>query len=293
MISQMWYHFTQGCRSIFSHRLMSFAAACMIVACLLIVGSFSLLAINIGNMLADLEAQNEFLAYIEDDLTLKQAEAVEADLRAIENISGVEFVTREQAMENFRADQKNPLYDDLDPEILRHRYRIYVHDLSMVSETVQQVEALDGVGDTRVAIEIADGFVTLKNAASGLALILGVTLVLISLFIISNTTRITTFTRKEEIAVMKMCGATDWFIRWPFIFEGVLLGLIGAAIAYFLQWGVYGVMQTGVESFTNLSFIYFVPFESISTWVLCVFLGAGFLIGSAGSVLTIRKFLRV
>jgi cell division transport system permease protein len=149
------------------------------------------------------------------------------------------------------------------------------------------------VAEVRAALEIAEGFIMLRNVAGALALVLVAMLVVISLFIIANTIRLTTFTRREEIAIMKMCGATDWFIRWPFIFEGIILGLFGALLAFFFQWSIYKILHTAIENIANLSFIYLLPFSEISQTVLFFFLGAGFLIGASGSVLAIRKFLRV
>lgn len=289
----MGYHFREGFRSIFSHGLMSFAATCMIVACLLIMGSFSLVAVNIDNMLKDLEADNEFLAYIDDSLSEEEARELQSQLQSIDNISEITFVSREEAMAEFVKDKEQELFNDLPAEVLRHRYRIHVVDIEGMKETVDQVKKVDGVAQVRAALEIAEGFVMLRNVAGALAIILVVMLVVISLFIIANTIRLTTFTRREEIAIMKMCGATDWFIRWPFIFEGVIIGLFGGLLAYFMQWSIYKIIHTAIENIANFTFVHLVPFSDISNTVLIFFLGAGFLIGVSGSVLAIRKFLRV
>lgn len=292
-VNQIGYHFKEGCRSIFSHGLMSFAAACMIVACLLIMGSFSLVAMNIGNMLKDLEKDNQFLAYIDDTLSMDEARNLESSIKAIDNVAEVKFVSNEEAMQEFQAKQNKDVFQDVPTNTFRHRYEIHVNDIETIGDTVAQVKGVSGVADVRAALDIAQGFVMLRNVAGALAIVLVVMLVVISLFIIANTIRLTTFTRREEIAIMKMCGATDWFIRWPFVFEGVLLGLFGALLAFFLQWSIYEILHTAIGNIANLSFIYLVPFGQISQTVLLFFLGAGFLIGASGSVLAIRKFLRV
>jgi len=292
-VNQIGYHIKEGFRSIFSHGLMSFAAICMIVACLLIMGSFSLVAVNIDNMLKDLEADNEFLAYIDDSLSEEQARAIQSSIEAVENVSTITFVTREEAMQQFAADKEEALFGELPPSVLRNRYQIHVVDIERMQETVEQVKQVSGVAEVRAALEIAEGFVMLRNVAGSLAMILVVMLVVISLFIIANTIRLATFTRKDEIAIMKMCGATDWFIRWPFIVEGVLLGIFGALLAYFLQWSIYEILHKAIGNIANFSFVYVLPFSEISQLVLLFFLGAGFLIGASGSALAIRKFLRV
>ena len=291
---QIWYHIREGFRSIFTHGLMSIAAVCMTVACLLIMGSFSLIAINANHVLGDLEDDNQFLAYIDDSLTRAQAQALESQIKAVPNVAEVTFVTKEQAWEDFKADQEDQsIFNEADAEILRDRYEIHVVDIKLMQQTVDQVRDISGVANVRAAMEIADGFVMLRNVTTALAIILVVMLVLISVSIIANTIKLATFTRREEIAIMKMCGATNWFVRWPFLVEGMILGLAGAVIAFFCQWGVYSLTVKAMAESGILDVISTVPFSSMSHWILLVFLAAGFVIGAGGSVMAIRKFLKV
>ena len=292
-VNQMGYHIREGFRNFFSHGLMSFAATCMIVACLLIMGSFSLVALNIDNMLQDLESDNEFLAFIDETLSEDEARALQSSIEAVPNVAQVTFISREEAKAAFLKDKDEKTFGDIPDDVFRNRFSIHVEDLKLMGETADTVGTLPSVDDIRVERQIAEGFVMLRNVAGALAIILVVMLVVVSLFIISNTIRITTFTRREEIAIMKMCGATDWFIRWPFLFEGLIIGLLGALIAFGLQWGVYGILHTAIGNVANLQFISLLPFQDLTRWVLSIFLGAGFLIGAGGSALAIRKFLRV
>lgn len=246
--NQIWYHIKEGFRSIFTHGLMSFASVCMIVACLLIMGSFSLVAVNINHMLSDLEDENEFLAYVDDSYTEEEARSLQTRLESIPNVSVVTFISREEALQNFRNEQGNAaLFQDLDPSTLRDRYSIHVEEIEGLSDAAAQVEQVEGIAEVRASLEIADGFVMLRNVASAIAIILVVMLVVISIFIIANTIKLATFTRREEIAIMKMCGATNWFIRWPFLVEGVLLGLFGGVLAYLAQWGIYGLIGKAMQ----------------------------------------------
>lgn len=292
-VNQFGYHIKEGFRSVFSHGLMSFASVCTIVVCLLIMGSFSLVALNIDSMLETLEDQNEVLAYIDENLDEEQARALESSILAIENVSGVTFMTREEAKVAFEEKQSGDLFGDVPADTFRHRFRVQVEDISLLAETVEQLRAVPGIEKTREEIEVAEGFVMLRNVVSILAIVLTVLLVIVSMFIISNTIRITTFTRREEIAIMKMCGATDWFIRWPFIFEGVIIGLFAGLLAFLLQWGFYGVLQTAIGNVANLSFVEVMPFDTVIKPILGIFSGVGLLIGACGSALAIRKFLRV
>lgn len=292
--NQIWYHIKEGFRSIFTHGLMSFASVCMIVACLLIMGSFSLVAVNINHMLSDLEDENEFLAYVDDSYTEEEARSLQTRLESIPNVSVVTFISREEALQNFRNEQGNAaLFQDLDPSTLRDRYSIHVEEIEGLSDAAAQVEQVEGIAEVRASLEIADGFVMLRNVASAIAIILVVMLVVISIFIIANTIKLATFTRREEIAIMKMCGATNWFIRWPFLVEGVLLGLFGGVLAYLAQWGIYGLIGKAMQESGILSIITMIPYANMASTVLLVFLGVGFVIGAGGSALAIRKFLKV
>lgn len=288
------YYISEGFHSIFTHGFMSFAAVCMIVACLLIMGSFSLLAVNLDNMLGDLEAENEFIAYIDETYTEEQARAIQKDIQAVSNVSETIFVTRAEALEDFKAGREgSQLMDDLPAENFRDRYRIHVKDIEAMSATVKAVEGITGVAKVRAALEIAQGFVLVRNIATGVALVLIAILAVVSLFIISNTIKLATFYRREEIAIMRMCGATNGFIRWPFVVEGLILGMTGAMVAFFAQWGVYQLVAKMVIQGNGLSLVTMLSYDSMVPTILSIFCGTGAMIGVGGSLLAIRKFLQV
>ena len=288
------YYISEGVHSIFTHGFMSFAAVCMIVACLLIMGTFSLVALNLDHMLGDLEAENEFLAYIDDSYSEQQARAVRKEIEAVPNVGEITFVTRAQAKADFlEGRESNPLLESLPDEVLRDRYRIHVDDIELLGETVEQVRKVPGVADTSDATEIAQGFVLVRNIATGVALVLIGILMVVSLFIIANTTKLATFYRREEISIMKMCGATNGFVRWPFVVEGMILGLTGALLAFVLQWGIYSMVGKLIIQSNGLSLLTILPYERMIRYILPVFCGTGFIIGAGGSVLAIRKFLQV
>ena len=288
------YYCSEGFHSIFTHGFMSFAAVCMIVACLLIMGSFSLVAVNLNHMLGDLEAQNEFLAYVDETYTEEEARALQPEIEAIPNVSEVTFVTRAEAMDDFRAGREdNPLLSSLPDEVLRDRFRIHVYDIEQLKATSDAVEQIGGIALVNAAYDIAQGFVMVRNIAAGVAIVLVTILAVVSLFIIANTIKLATFYRREEIAIMKMCGATNAFIRWPFIVEGMILGMTGALVAFFVQWGVYELVERAVIQSNGLSLLVVLPFLSLAPQFLLVFIAAGLLIGVVGSVLAIRKFLQV
>lgn len=289
------YFFREGTSNMFSHGFMSFAAVGMIIACLLIMGTFSLVAVNANANLQNLKQQSEILAFIDENYTEEQARAIESKIAAIENVREVTFISKQQAMENYTKEygEDEALFQDLEPEIFRDRYSIRIVDLEQMMETAAQIDQIEGVAKIRADEDLSKGFLTISKIATIVCLALIAVLLIVSLFIMSNTIKLTTFDRKDEIAIMKMVGATDGFIRWPFVYEGLLLGLFSAVIAFFLQWGLYVGISTGIAASDTLQLIDILPFTELLGPVLIVFVVVGLLVGIVGSLMAIRKFLRV
>ena len=288
------YYLSEGVHSIFTHGFMSFAAVCMIVACLLIMGSFTLLAVNLDNMLGDMEQENELAVYIDDSYTEESARALAPALLQVPNVTGADFMTRTQALEEFKRDRGNvDILEDLPDDVLRDRYYVRIADIEQMAQTKASLEQVEGVGDVVAAVEIAEGFVLVRNVATGVALVLVGILLVVSLFIIANTIKLATFYRRDEIAIMKMCGATDGFIRWPFVVEGLVLGLTGSLVAFFLQWGLYQMVGSVIIQGNGLSLVTMIPYTAMVSTILPVFCAVGAVIGVGGSLVAIRKFLQV
>ena len=288
------YFVHEGVSNMFSHGFMSFAAIGITVACLLIMGTFTLVAVNANELLLTLEQENEILAYVDDSYTEAQARALQSELEGVPNVASVTYISNDQAMEDFKDQYpEEELFQDLDPEILEDRYAIRLVDLERQRETVERIEALPGISDVSHYEEIAGGFVTMRNVATVVCVALIAILFVVSVFIISNTIKLTTFDRRDEIAIMRMVGATNGFIRWPFVYEGFLLGLLGAVIAFFLQWALYTAVARGVDTNDTLQLIQVIPFAQLWAPVAAVFAAAGIVIGVGGSLSAIRKFLQV
>ena len=296
-MNKLGYLFHEGFSSIGKHGFMSFASVTIIVACLIIMGSFSLLAVNVDQMIRKLETQNEMLAFVKEDYSESQARAIEPKLEAINNVSKVEFITREQAMDNFKKSYSNrSLFEGIDETTFRARYVIYLDDISLMQETQTQIGQVTGIDDVNAPIEISKGMVTFRNVVAAVSIILIVILFIVAVFIMSNTIKLTTFGRREEIAIMKMVGATNSFIRTPFVIEGLTLGILGAAIAFGLQWGIYTlitekIMGTIAGKFINVLTV--MPFTDLALDVGLVFLGVGVVVGAFGGAIAIRNYLKV
>ena len=288
------YFAHEGLSNMFSHGFMSFAAIGITVACLLIMGTFTLVAVNANGLLEDLEQENEILAYVDDTYTEAESKALQKKLEAVPNVASATYISKRQATEDFAAKYPDEeLFQGLDPEIFRDRYAIKVADLERQGETVEQIQSIPGIAKISAHEEIAGGFVTVRNVATVVCVALIAILFVVSVFIISNTIKLTTFDRRDEIAIMRMVGATNGFIRWPFVYEGFLFGILGAVIAFFLQGGLYEAVSRGVANNDTLQLIRIIPFEQLWAPVAEVFAGAGIIIGVGGSLSAIRKFLQV
>lgn len=288
------YFFHEGVSNMFSHGFMSFAAIGITVACLLIMGTFTLVAVNADANLKQMESENEILAYVDDSYSEEQAKALQSTLEKVDNVTTATYISKEEAMESFQAQYPDEqMFQDLNPDIFRDRFAIHLKDISRTAEAKDALEKVPGIAKVNAYEEISNGFVTMRNVATVVCIALIVILFVVSVFIISNTIKLTTFDRREEIAIMRMVGATNGFIRWPFVYEGFMLGLLGAVIAFFLQWGLYEVVVKGVDANDTLQLLKVVDFGQLWVPVAIVFAAAGIIIGVGGSLSAIRKFLQV
>ena len=277
---------------------MSFASVTIMMACLIIMGSVTLLSFNIDAMIKSLEDRNEVVAFVDEALTVDEALALRSTVEAIPNVQEVFFMTREEAMDTFMGKYDSALMEGIDATVFRHRFIIHLDDIALMGETKSNLENIDGIAKVKAHLEYASAFVTLRNIVTVVSLVLTVILVLVSVFIMSNTIKLTTFGRREEIAIMKMVGATNSFIRLPFVVEGLVLGLLGGGLAFLVEWGLYTVLVrrvTGavVGSVITESLLSFIPFSTIALPLLAAFLAIGIFVGVFGGVNAIRNYLKV
>lgn len=288
------YLIREGIRGIFLHGFMSFAAICVTVACLIIVGSFALILYNLQVMITDLEQENEVLVYIEDTYTEAEAKSVGSQINLIANVLNAQFVSREQALENFVEEQSDAtLFDGIQADTFRDRFVVTLQDNTRMKETVQEIEAIQGVAKVTAHYEISSGFATVQQVLRIASSAIIIVLLVVSLFIISNTVKLAMYDRKEEIAIMKMVGATNGFIRFPFIVQGFLLGITGAAIGFFFEWGLYDLLASKIATVDTLQLITIVPFTDVLPITIATYALCGFAVGVIGSLMSIRKFLHV
>ena len=290
----IFYFAREGAFSMFNHGFMSFAAIGIMVACMLIMGTFTLVAVNANAMLEDMEAQNQMLAFVDKSLSEEEARALEAELREVPNVRDVHFISNTEAAEAFRARyEDDELFQGLPDDNFRHRYAVDLKDIGYMRQTREALEAVPNIGKVNAYEDEAAGFITIRNVAGIGCVALIAVLFLVSVFIVANTIKLTTFDRRDDIAIMKMVGATNGFIRWPFVYEGLLMGLFSALIGFFLQWGLYEAVARSVASNDTINLINVVPFAEMRLYVAGIFVLAGIFIGVGGSLSAIRKFLQV
>ena len=294
-INNLGYLLKEGIKGIFTHGFMSFAAICVTVACLLIVGSFSILTYNVNIMVEELNQTNEILAYVDDTLSDAEAKSVGTKINMLDNVLQADFIPREQALEEFIADHQDEeeSFGGLDAKDLRHRFRVVLEDNRLIEETDQAIQDVPGVVKTIAEYELAEGFSTIQDVLHIVSIGIIAVLLAVSLLIISNTVKLAMYDRKDEIAIMKMVGATNGFIRLPFVVEGFTLGMLGAAMAFGLEWVMYDAMVDKISQVDALQLFQFVPFQQLLIPMVVTFAATGMFVGVVGSWTAIRKFMDV
>lgn len=293
-LNNLGYLLKEGFRGIFLHGFMSFAAVCVTVACLVIVGSFSALAYNLDEMVRDLNQTSEILVYIDSDLSDAEARSIGTKINLLDNVLKATFVSREEALQDFIADHDgDSAFSGVQASDLRHRYIVTLEDNTKMEQTDAALKQLPGVAKTNAAYELAKGFTTIQDVLHIVSAAVVAVLLVVSLLIISNTVKLAMYDRKDEIAIMKMVGATNGFIRLPFVVEGFSLGMIGAILAFGTEWAGYDALVQKIGSVDSLQLFKFVPFQELLIPMVIVFAAAGMFVGIVGSWTSIRKFMNV
>lgn len=273
---------------------MTLASIFTVVLSLFILGFFSIVILNLNKMADTLESQVQISVYLKDDLSQEEIDETKETLSKIEGLQDIKFTTREEAMENFKkrlGDQQFLLdvLDDTNP--LPDSFSLTVTSPQQVKTIADTVVALDSVESASYSQDIINHLFNLTH----LIRLIGVALIILltgaAIFIISNTIRLTVFARRKEIAIMKYVGATDWFIRWPFLLEGICLGFIGGGLATIFLYIVYN--QVTQEIYEAMAFFPLIPQHPFINYISLAILVAGIIIGALGSTISLKRFLKV
>lgn len=273
---------------------MTLASIFTVVLSLFILGFFSIVILNLNKMADTLESQVQISVYLKNDLSQEEIDETKETLSKIEGLEDIKFTTREEAMENFKerlGDQQFLLdaLDDTNP--LPDSFSLTVTSPQQVKTIADTAAALDSVESASYSQDIINHLFNLTH----LIRLIGVALIILltgaAIFIISNTIRLTVFARRKEIAIMKYVGATDWFIRWPFLLEGICLGFIGGGLATIFLYIVYN--QVTQEIYEAMAFFPLIPQHPFIDYISLAILVAGIIIGALGSTISLKRFLKV
>lgn len=293
--SSLRYLIKEGFRNTWTNRMMSIASICVLLSCLVLIGSASMIFLNINALVERIEDENVIMVYIEKNTQQTDMDLMGESLSKMANVEKVEFVAKEDAwaeqletMEEAQAEFFTQISSDIP---LPDAYKVTVKDLTKFSQTVKEIKALEHIDTVRQNTDLAKKLDTISHGISIIAIIIIAVLFAISLFIISNTIKLTVYSRRLEISIMKSVGATNSFVRLPFVVEGMILGIVSGVVSLGVVWGVY---ELAIKQFADVfASIGIVPLDFVQyAWqMLGAFVGIGIVSGVGGSLITMRKYL--
>ncbi len=299
MFNNLKYLVREGLRNAWANRLMTFASVGVLVCCLVLMGSAVLVSVNITHIMELFEDKNVVMVFLNDTVSGSDANMTVADVKnqilSIENIdeNNVEFIPKEKGFSALmdRFDEKLKIMDTLGDtaNILPDAFKVGFKDPTRYETTVQQLKNLPVVYTVRDNREYAQKLMGINQTVTVVGTWIVGLLLVVSLFIITNTIKLTMYVRKLEISIMKSVGATDWFIRMPFLVEGIAIGLAAGLISFGLVSYIY---SAAASSITDVLATGVLPYSSMFGWLMLAFLGSGVLSGALGSLVSIRKYLK-
>lgn len=286
----MGYLIKEGFKNIWNNRIMSIASICVLVSCLVLTGSAVLFTLNVDKVVKSVEGSNETTFYLADNLSRVESVYIGRDIRKIKNVKEAEYCSKDKAIERYKKMLGEEIFERMNEDNpLPDAYIVKMKDIKKYKETVKEIMAIKGVSQVASRQETADRLAKIDGLVKTLSFWIVLALMIISLFIISNTIRATMHNRRFEISIMKSVGATNHFVRVPFVVEGMAIGLIAAVIStcgmIFLYDGIMNIV-TSVIPFTAI------PLSEVFLYMAGAFVVAGVLIGMVSGIISIRKYLR-
>ncbi|HZX21878.1 MAG TPA: permease-like cell division protein FtsX [Clostridia bacterium] len=291
------YVLGQGLLGLWRNRTMSMASIGTVAATLIILGLVITLVLNISNLADLVQLQfDKIQVYLSDDLSIEEINNVGKQIEAINGISGVIYESKEEALERYKESwgEEGYLLEGLEKNTLPNSYIIQMDNLELADSIVEKLTPLKGVDEIKYYKEIVDQLLRIAKFVRTIGLVIILILIFVAVFIISNTIKLTLNVRRQEIGIMKNVGATNWFIRWPFLLEGMLLGLVGAVISTAV---VYYGYQYAFNAITGRFFLmfsaYMVSVNDMMNKTIYIFAVLGIGVGALGSIFSLRRYLKV
>ncbi len=294
-LNSIRYYVKEASKNVFTNGWMSLTSIFMVLASLLVFGLFLVLSVNMNHIAGQLEGDYKIIAVLDETCDEAARASIGETLRSFENVTEVTLDDKEGRLADWKEKFGEDAilldgYENNNP--LRDWYKVTLDDLSRADETVTQIGEIPGIAKTIRNQDTIDKLVKMTGSLGAISVWVMIALTLVSVFIISNTIKLTVYSRHKEINIMKFVGATDWFIRWPFIIEGIMIGLFGAIISYIIvAYGYQGIL--GMLSGLNISFVTFQPFGELALPLTFIFLLMGVALGGLGSLIAVRKHLKV
>lgn len=291
--SSFGYLIKEGFKNVWSNRIMSLASVGVLISCLILTGSAIMLSVNVSTVVESVGESNVTTVYLEDDVSELEAVYIGKSLTKIDNITSADFYDKDEAILAYKDVLGEEVFVNMteDNNPLPHAYHIVMADLSLYDQTVEEILKVDGVNSVSSRSDVAEKLTSLNTLVTTMSFWIILALAIISLFIISNTIRMTMFSHRFEISIMKSVGATNSFVRIPFVIEGVIIGLVSAGLSIGALTLLYDAVIKAVKSILPLDV--YVPFEGPVMWTVIIsFVCAGVLVGALGSLLSIRKYLK-
>ncbi len=286
------YFLKEGFKNIWINGMMSIASILVMVCCMILTGSAVLMSVNVRSTLKTIEGKNSITVYLNKDVSHAQAAKIEEKIKAIPNVSHCEYYSREEAVKKYE-EMLGSLFDILqgDENPFPNAFHVTMEDFSTYAyeNTVDSLKAIDGVGSISDRSETAKKLTSLNSLLTSAGFWIVISLGAVSLFIISNTIKVSMYSRRFEISIMKSIGATNWFIRVPFIIEGVVIGLISAVISTGLLKLVYDEAMIIINKIVPFRGM---PFEDVALPIFLGFTVVGVLLGAVGGVISISRYLK-
>ncbi len=287
----------EGFRNVWVNRLMSFASICVLMSCLVMIGIAFLCFVNVQALLDKVDEQNVIMVFVENDLSKEDIGRVESALKSISNISEYTYHSAAENSKDFYDEMSDKLlmdyFNEQETNTIPASFEVHLEDMSLFDTTLAKIQNISNIQYVRESRQLASFLVTLRKSVSYISIGAVILLMLVSIFIISNTVRITMNSRSLEIGIMKNVGATNAFIRWPFMVEGMVLGAISGVISLGIVYGLYELIIKSLGSAVSVfNLLTPVPFLDYCLWLLLGFETIGIITGGLGSLISIKKYLK-
>lgn len=294
IMERIYYFLKEGAKNIWTNGLMSFASISVLTICLFFLGMTFMISENINSLIYQVEGQIQIMVFVKDGTSAQDIQKINDGISAVQNVRNCTFIPKAEALSTLKTQwgSDSTLLEGLENDNpLLDAFRIEIKDVSKYKQTVESISAISGIEKVNDHLDLAQKLTDINKIIQVVGFWIFVTLAFVSLFIISNTIKLAMYVRKREVNIMKFVGATDWFIRWPFIIEGLIIGVVSSILSAVIVWVAYSFISSWLDA--ALSLVHPIVLDMFIYPIILAFLIAGTLVGTLGSMVSVRKYLKV